>query len=240
MTKRTASKRTGSPTLQLKLAAEQHERAIRSNSGGCLIADAIKQQYPHLSAISVDMATIRVSDRAKGLRYTYLTPSTAQHVLLAFDQGWRNPIDTLEIRRAVKIDQITTNGRPTQQKRAQQREERLEELQLKLDSGDDLTPVEKRSLSRMTNPKAPASKPSPPTRPTARGPISEVITPKGKPATVVGGTPIPQGPSHPNLLRGRNRLFGAKIADPGVAFQEALDQAIADHFAEYDTPKLNV
>ena len=37
-----------------------------------------------------------------------------------------------------------------------------------------------------------------------------------------------QGKPHPNLLRGRNRHFGAKLADPGQAFHDAVEAAVAE------------
>lgn len=226
-----AKRHGGSPTLQLTITDAQHQRAVRSNSGGCLIADAIKEQYPHLSGIVVDMATIRVTDKAQGLRYTYLTPPTAQHVLLSFDQGWRNPVDTLTVKRAVKVDKVT-KAPSSRIKAAEYRQERIAELEEKLDSGVELTRPERAALSRMTNPNR---KPTP-ERPSSSGPVTQVITSGNQPATVVGGRPLPQGEAHPNLLRGRNRHFGAKLADPGTAFNEAVEQAIAQHFAQHDQP----
>ena len=221
MTKRN---KVTSPTLQLTISEERHAEAVRSNSGGCLIADAIKDQYPHLSGIVVDMATIRVSDRAKGIRYTYLTPPAAQHLLLAFDQGWNKATDSLTIRRAVKVDAITRSPSDRQTK-AERCEARIAELNEKLARGEELTRGEKGALSRMTNPR-----PVPP-RPSKVGPVTDVAA-----GTVIGGERLPQGKAHPNLLRSRNRHFGAKLADPGVAFQEAVDQAVAQHFATYDKP----
>ena len=49
---------------------------------------------------------------------------------------------------------------------------------------------------------------------------------------VYGGRPLPQGEAHPNLLRGRDRHFGAKLADPGEAFREAVEAAVADRLAK--------
>lgn len=219
-----------SPTLQLNITAAQHERAVRSNSGGCLIADAIKEQYPHLSGVVVDMATIRVTDRAKGLRYTYLTPPIAQHVLLSFDQGWTNPAEQLTIRRAVKIDRLTLSPARAK-KRAATRAQRISELTTKKAAGVELTPNEKKALTRMTGGSAAKAA----ARPATRGPVTEVITTGNQPATVIGGEPLPQGQPHPNLLRGRNRIFGAKLADPGEAFREAVAQAAAD-LAKQDRP----
>ena len=53
--------------------------------------------------VSVDMATIRASDRKAGVRYVYLTPPAAQHLLLSFDQGWRQPTEEVIVKRAVKV-----------------------------------------------------------------------------------------------------------------------------------------
>lgn len=63
------------------------EQSIRADSGHCMIADAIKQQIPGASRVSVDLQTIRFSDRKKGLRYIYLTPPECQAALVNFDQG---------------------------------------------------------------------------------------------------------------------------------------------------------
>src|SRR5262245_59327758 len=90
-----------SPRLSVVLTAEAREHAIQSNSGGGLIADAIKQQYPEYTKVQVDMATIRITDVKAGRRYIYLTPPAAQHVLLSFDQGWPQPVESLSIQRAV-------------------------------------------------------------------------------------------------------------------------------------------
>lgn len=233
MTKRRTARGPGSPVLNISIGQRQYEQAIRSNSGGCLIADAIKEQYPHLAVISVDMATVRVRDGEKGLKYTYLTPALAQHLLIAFDQGWRQPVESLTIKTAVKIDHITRSPSDKRSK-AQYREERIAELENKLDLGEELTPPEKAALSRMTNPNRKPPKP----RPSSAGPITDVITSGNRPATIVGGKPIPQqaAKDNPNLLRGRNRHFGAKLAHPGIAFDEAVEQRVRQELAKFDAP----
>ena len=50
-------------------------------------------------------------------------------------------------------------------------------------------------------------------------------------AVVLGGDPLVQGPPHPNLLRGRDRHFGAKVARPGLAFEEAVEAAVSQRLA---------
>lgn len=212
--------RGASPTLKVAISEEQREKAIRSNSGGCLIADAIKSQYPHLSKVEVDMATIRVTDREAGERYTYLTPPDAQHVLLSFDQGWPNPVREMTIRAALHIRKITGQPRRLAEVAAR-REQRIVELESKRDQGEPLTKNEKASLTRMQN-----FQPAPP-RPTSKG-SPEIIERPGQRSVVVGGQSPVKGEAHPNLLRGRNRHFGAKLADPGIAFKEAVEAAIAE------------
>jgi hypothetical protein len=61
--------------------------AIPEDSGHCMIADAIRIAYPQAKAVSVDLQTIRWSDRKAAERYTFLTPPVAQRALIAFDQG---------------------------------------------------------------------------------------------------------------------------------------------------------
>ena len=95
------------PRLEVAIDEEARANAIQSNSGGCLISDAIKRQYPHLSRVTSDMATIRATDRSRGERYIWLTPPTAQHVLLAFDQGWPNPVETVTLARPVQVVPVT-------------------------------------------------------------------------------------------------------------------------------------
>src|SRR4029077_14894795 len=92
-----------SPTLKLSITQDRWETAVQSHSGACLISDAIKDQYPHLSNVETDMATIRATDKAAGVRYIYLTPDAAQHLLLSYDQGWPQSTEEVTIRAAVQI-----------------------------------------------------------------------------------------------------------------------------------------
>lgn len=216
-----ARPRKGSPTIVVKIASEAWERAKRSKSGACLIADSIKAQYPELTGATADMATCRVSDRKVGKRYTYLTPPIAQHLLLAFDQGWRQPTEEIVLKRAVKIDPIL-EARP----RAGARSSRKAELAAKVADGT-ATRIERASLARMQNRDSMAP------RPHTAGPTI-VTGDNDHPIVVHNGRPIPQGKAHPNLLRGTDRHFGARMADPGIAFREAVDAALAQHLAEAD------
>jgi|SRR5882672_4013885 len=61
--------------------------AQRQNSGHCMVAEAVKALMPDMRNISVDLQSIRWSDRKKGLRYVALTPRIAQVALIKWDQG---------------------------------------------------------------------------------------------------------------------------------------------------------
>lgn len=233
------TKKSGSPSPWLKprITAEQFARAKRSNSGGCLVADAIKAQYPQYGRVEVDMATVQIWDYKRGERYVYLTPPSVANVLLGFDQGWPVAIDApLHIRRAVQILPIrrAASGAHSTGAVRERRRERIAELEQKQEAGEDLTSGEKRSLTQLKNNEA---APPPPERPTSHGPAQVVEQPpasKERP-TIRGGRPPIKPPRNPNLLAGRNRHFGAKLADPGLAFREAVAQAVADHLAEQES-----
>jgi hypothetical protein len=89
--------------------------AERADSRHCMIADAIRESFPDqdLSGVSVDLQTIRWSDRKRGERITFLTPPMAQDALIDFDQGITNepfefrlgtPIHVAPMRASSKAD----------------------------------------------------------------------------------------------------------------------------------------
>jgi hypothetical protein len=211
-----------SPRLEIKITPENYQQAVQSSSGGCLIGDAIKEQYSDLSRITVDMATIRVSDRKQGERYTYLTPPIAQHLLLAFDQGWPQATDLVVLKQAVQITPITRakTGVSSAAAAEASRKQMLFDYEQRIANGEKLTATEKRTLGRLRKPK-PAPK-----RPSSTGTPEVHVDSRG--AVVRGGRRPVQGPAHPNLLRGRDRHFGAKLADPGQIFRDAVDTAVAE------------
>jgi hypothetical protein len=52
-----------------------------------MIAEAVKASLPDVKTVSVDLATIRFTDKKTGSRYTYMTPRAAQQALVQFDNG---------------------------------------------------------------------------------------------------------------------------------------------------------
>lgn len=217
-----------SPTLTVQITAGQHEKARQSSSGGCLIADAIKTQYPNLTGVNVDMATIRATDRKLGVRYTYLCPPSAQHLLLSYDQGWPQPTEQIIVRRAVKIAPVTRSPKHQEISEAT-RVARLAELEEKSASGVNLSGREKSSLTQLRKPKKTVIRPS------TEGPVEVKI--HGNHDTVIyGGRGLPRGGANPNLLSGRDRHFGAKLANPGQVFSDAVEAEVALRLA---SPKTN-
>jgi hypothetical protein len=209
----------GSPVLQPVITEKNYEHAVTAASGGCLVADAIKEQYPQLSHVEVDVATIRVTDRERGERYIYLTPQSVAEALLAFDQGWKDeelPRQFL-IRKAVKIIPVTRSA-SSKKKTAEDRQQRLFELEAKVKTGKELSPHEKTTLTKLSKPK------ESPERPTTYGPSE--IEASGSSIVVKGGVPPKTAKQNPNLLHGRNRHFGAKTAKPSEVFEKAVKEAI--------------
>ena len=194
--------------IELEITEADRATAIASNSGGCLIADALKRQG--FTAVSVDMATIRVSDKDAGLRFVFLTPPAAQHLLLSFDQGWPNPTERVILKRPVRVLPIKSNGTTGT---SAYRATRVAELEANVAAGT-ATKADRGALTILQKH---------PDRPATGGPAE--LTRAG---VVVGGRAPVRTPDHPNLLRGRNRIFGAKLADPGVAFREAVDAAVRE------------
>lgn len=86
------------PRVKLEITEELIEDAIPRDSSHCLWAESVKTAVPDATRISVDIQTIRFTDSKKGLRYTYLTPRTAQIALIQFDQGIRPEPHSVQLR----------------------------------------------------------------------------------------------------------------------------------------------
>jgi hypothetical protein len=76
-----------SPQVRVDVTEEIIRESMQADSSHCMIAEAVKKARPKATRVAVDLATIRFSDPELGLRYTYLTPRTAQTPLLQFDSG---------------------------------------------------------------------------------------------------------------------------------------------------------
>jgi hypothetical protein len=190
-----------SPRVELDISEEATVEAVRNDSAHCMIADAITAQIPGASRVSVDLQTIRWSDRQRGERYTYLTPPMAQDALIRFDQG--QPLVPFKLK--LSRGQVTRIKAATKAQ-VRSRAERQAAVAAKVATGEPLTGGEKRTKAAMD-----AKTPPPSTR---TGPAEQVFE-KGSPIRR-GGTPPPIAVlAH---TRGRARVYGAKtlLAPVGV------------------------
>lgn len=222
------------PTLKIELTKKNYEQAVRASSGSCLVADAIKEQYPKFSSVHVDVATIRFSDKERGVRYLYLTPPSVYQTLLFFDQGWQEiklP-KKLRIGTPVKIIPMTRSASDVKLK-AERRAARLAKLEAKEQSGEQLSRDEKVALTKLKNHK------EPPVRPVTHGSRKTEVVEGGE--IVVhsgpGRVPVQSHKKNPNLLAGHDRHFGAKQSKPSQVFKEAVDEAVKAELAKREGKK---
>lgn len=75
------------PRPTITVTQDNIDTAIRADSGHCMVADALRDSYPHIQRIQVDLRTIRFTDPDKKERYTYLTPLTVATKIAQWDQG---------------------------------------------------------------------------------------------------------------------------------------------------------
>ncbi len=75
------------PQFTIDVSKKEIEEGIARASNHCMVAEAIKRRAPNLSHVSVDIQTIRASDKERGLRYVWLTPAAVQQHIVAFDMG---------------------------------------------------------------------------------------------------------------------------------------------------------
>lgn len=97
------------PQVHVQLTAEIIADGTQRDSMHCMIAEAIKKEYPNAKQVSVDLATIRFTDPKRGLRFTYLTPRIAQAHLVKFDQG--KEVEPIEFK--LRGAQVTRSGKQT-------------------------------------------------------------------------------------------------------------------------------
>ena len=75
------------PKKLIQVTQDLIDGAKREDSSHCMIAEALKIALPQATHISVDLATIRYTDRRRRERVMILTPPPAQVGLLMFDQA---------------------------------------------------------------------------------------------------------------------------------------------------------
>jgi hypothetical protein len=201
--------------FQIEVTEADIEAAVPKDSGHCAISDAISRQIPGVTNVTTDLATIRWTDRAAGVRYTFLTPRVAQALLLDFDNGDREYCQpfTFRLDKPAHVTPIVANRGKVAQERKTASAARLAVIKEREKAGDTLTSDERRIVKAAA---VRAARPAPPERPTSGGPRKiEIVGPDehGDPAgamTITGGQAMARGA----LAHGRGhiRQFGVKSA----------------------------
>lgn len=80
------------PHFTIEITQADIDGAVVRDSGHCIFADGIKRfltdkKHMNIAGVSVDVQTIRFTDREKRQRYVYLTPRAVQVALVQYDQG---------------------------------------------------------------------------------------------------------------------------------------------------------
>jgi hypothetical protein len=75
------------PRIEFVIGQKVIDDGTARNSNHCMVAEGLKESRPELSHISVDIQTIRATDRVKGLRYVWITPRVIQQMIVDFDRG---------------------------------------------------------------------------------------------------------------------------------------------------------
>lgn len=80
---------TDAPDKQVavKITQEIIDSAVMANSSHCVLAEGIKAAWPGATRVSCDMHTCRVTDKASGFRYIFITPRQAASALINWDAG---------------------------------------------------------------------------------------------------------------------------------------------------------
>lgn len=79
--------RPRAPQLDCEVTKEILATARIADSSHCMSAAAVLAARPNAFKISVDLQTIRFSDRIRRLRFIYLTPRLVQQAIVLWDQG---------------------------------------------------------------------------------------------------------------------------------------------------------
>jgi hypothetical protein len=124
---------------RVHITQEIIDQAVPKDSGHCVIADAISAQVAQASNVSVDLQSVRWTDREKGVRYIYLTPASAQQLLLAFDYGAPIEPQTIRFGGAAQITEIKASSRAT----AARSKANRQQLEAKEAPGEEMTATER-------------------------------------------------------------------------------------------------
>lgn len=75
------------PRITVEVTAKRINEGAKRNSNHCMVAESLKDAYPRLKYVAVDIQTIRATDLKKRERYIWLTPTSVQNMIINFDRG---------------------------------------------------------------------------------------------------------------------------------------------------------
>lgn len=79
--------RIKAPQIRVTIDQDTISDSVERSSSHCMIAEAIKRAAPQFGGVSVDLTSIRFTDKERHLRFVYITPRVAQIALIDFDRG---------------------------------------------------------------------------------------------------------------------------------------------------------
>jgi hypothetical protein len=89
--------------IRIEVSQANIDKSMPRDSQHCMIADALLDRVKHAKSISVDIATIRFTDKKLGKRFIFLTPLVAQQALVDFDQGKTISPFSFNLRTAIQV-----------------------------------------------------------------------------------------------------------------------------------------
>lgn len=100
----------------VKVDQQTIDEGIERNSHACVVAESIYKSIPNAARVSVDISTIRWTDKESGKRYIFLTPRKAQAVIFATDEGMKDLIKPFRL--IIRPFQIVAPSKRKRQPRA--------------------------------------------------------------------------------------------------------------------------
>jgi hypothetical protein len=79
------------PRLDFMVLERHMDEAQKNHSVKCMVAEALKEAYPHFSNVKVDIHYMRFTDAEREERYIVPTPVPVGVVLYKWDEGVRLP-----------------------------------------------------------------------------------------------------------------------------------------------------
>lgn len=128
------------PRIFVIVTKEAIDNGVARNSNHCMIAESLKERYPQLRYVSVDIQTIRATDPEKKERYVWLTPRAAQKMIIDFDAGRRPQPFSFHCRDG----QVTDSGKTYDPVEAKKKRRKVLKAKLRMARGGNKQTVPER------------------------------------------------------------------------------------------------